>query len=226
MSYLFFDTETTGLPKNFGAPVTDTENWHPTVQIAWAPVSLTERTIGTPRSYIILPNGLEIPSKATAIHGISTERARREGHRLGKVLDRFLKAVATSHGLVAHNVAFDVPTVRAELVRLKRPDPLVSIATICTKEESTDYCQLPSTSRWHSGYKWPSLQELHETLFDQGFENAHDASSDVEAGARCFLELVNRGIIDPDPESQNGTESRTGFPGESPSNTRTDTLPF
>lgn len=25
---LFFDTETTGVPKNYKAPVTDLENWH------------------------------------------------------------------------------------------------------------------------------------------------------------------------------------------------------
>ena len=34
-TYLFFDTETTGLPKNWKAPVTDTENWPRIVQIAW-----------------------------------------------------------------------------------------------------------------------------------------------------------------------------------------------
>ena len=33
--YLFFDTETTGLPKNWKAPVTDLENWPRMIQIAW-----------------------------------------------------------------------------------------------------------------------------------------------------------------------------------------------
>ena len=27
MNYLFFDTETTGVPRNYYAPVTDTNNW-------------------------------------------------------------------------------------------------------------------------------------------------------------------------------------------------------
>jgi DNA polymerase III epsilon subunit-like protein len=211
MSYLFFDTETTGLPENFDAPITATDNWHPTVQIAWAPVSVAERTIGETESYIIRPDGFVIPPDATDIHGISTGRARREGQPLGQVLDAFLKAAAGSDGLVAHNVDFDVPTVRAELVRLQRPDPLSNIPTICTKEESTDYCQLPSTSRWHSGYKWPSLQELHEILFDQDFENAQDAGGDVKAGARCFLELVSRGIIDPATHKVADTKVQRGL---------------
>ena len=33
--YLFFDTETTGLPRNWKAPVTDLDNWPRMVQIAW-----------------------------------------------------------------------------------------------------------------------------------------------------------------------------------------------
>ena len=33
--YLFFDTETTGLPKNWKAPVTDVNNWPRMVQLAW-----------------------------------------------------------------------------------------------------------------------------------------------------------------------------------------------
>jgi hypothetical protein len=33
--YLFFDTETTGLPKNWKAPVTDLNNWPRLVQLAF-----------------------------------------------------------------------------------------------------------------------------------------------------------------------------------------------
>jgi hypothetical protein len=33
--YLFFDTETTGLPKSWKAPVTDVNNWPRLVQLAF-----------------------------------------------------------------------------------------------------------------------------------------------------------------------------------------------
>ena len=33
--YLFFDTETTGLPKRWNAPVTEVDNWPRLVQLAW-----------------------------------------------------------------------------------------------------------------------------------------------------------------------------------------------
>ena len=35
MSYLFFDTETTGLPLRWNAPITDIANWPRLVQLAW-----------------------------------------------------------------------------------------------------------------------------------------------------------------------------------------------
>jgi DNA polymerase III subunit alpha len=33
--YLIFDTETTGLPQNYSAPLTDFDNWPRCVQLAW-----------------------------------------------------------------------------------------------------------------------------------------------------------------------------------------------
>ena len=33
--YLIFDTETTGLPKSWNAPIIDTDNWPRCIQIAW-----------------------------------------------------------------------------------------------------------------------------------------------------------------------------------------------
>ena len=33
--FLFFDTETTGLPQRWNAPVTEVDNWPRLVQLAW-----------------------------------------------------------------------------------------------------------------------------------------------------------------------------------------------
>ncbi len=46
-----------------------------------------------------------------------------------------------------------------------------------------------------AGYKRPKLEELHLLLFDEDFDNAHDALADTEACMRCFFELVERGVI-------------------------------
>src|SRR5690606_5400908 len=44
-------------------------------------------------------------------------------------------------------------------------------------------------------FKLPTLTELHEFLFSEPFAEAHNATADVEATTRCFLELVRRQIF-------------------------------
>jgi len=104
--YLFFDTETTGLPRNWGAAVSDLDNWPRLVQLAWLEYDNSERQISG-REYIIKPRGFTIPDESAGIHGISTERAIKEGTSLRTVLTEFSKAVDRSKFLVAHNISFD-----------------------------------------------------------------------------------------------------------------------
>ena len=52
----------------------------------------------------------------------------------------------------------------------------------CT--EPADLCKLPGGRG--GKFKLPTLTELHQFLFESSFEEAHNASADVEATARCF----------------------------------------
>lgn len=74
--YLFFDTETTGLPNDWDAPLSDTDNWPRLVQLAWSMVSKTGQTIKE-KSVIIRPEGFRIPDGM--IHGISNSEAIAKG---------------------------------------------------------------------------------------------------------------------------------------------------
>ncbi|MDZ7715500.1 MAG: hypothetical protein U5J95_04740 [Balneolaceae bacterium] len=56
---------------------------------------------------------------------------------------------------------------------------------VCTKEIGTDICKIPG----NYGYKWPTLEELYNHLFDDKFEESHDALNDAKAVADCFLNL-------------------------------------
>jgi DNA polymerase III epsilon subunit-like protein len=40
-------------------------------------------------------------------------------------------------------------------------------------------------------YKWPKLSELHAHLFGYVPDNLHDASVDVEACLKCYLEMLH-----------------------------------
>ncbi len=188
--YLFFDTETTGLPKNWKAPLTDLANWPRLVQIAWLQYDSTGTRI-VERDYIIKPQGFTIPPDASRIHGITTERAIEEGVALRDVLEEFSGLIDQSNVLVAHNISFDEKIVGAEFLRENMENRLLQADKICTMDVSTDYCKLPGKY----GYKWPKLSELHFKLFNADFEEAHNASVDIDACAKCFWELKDRGII-------------------------------
>ena len=62
----------------------------------------------------------------------------------------------------------------------------------CTMKMSTNYCKLPGGKQ---GFKSPKLSELHQVMFGEGFENAHDALADVRATVRCFWKLKELKVI-------------------------------
>ncbi len=189
--YLFFDTETTGLPKNWRAPVSDVDNWPRLVQLAWQIYDKEGNNLSK-HDFIIKPEGFTIPSEASSVHGISTERAMSEGHDLKEILQQFAKSIEPAETLVAHNMSFDEKIAGAEFLRTGIKTDLFHTAKMCTKDASTDYCKIPGPY----GYKWPKLSELHIKLFGEDFDEAHDASVDVEACVRCFFELKKLGVID------------------------------
>ncbi len=188
--YLFFDTETTGLPFFRTAPVSDLMNWPRIVQLAWLlyDESGTEKEF---RDYIIKPQGFTIPYESERIHGISNERALREGILLRQVLTEFEEVIKKSLIIIAHNIKFDENVLGAEFLRENIKSLLFETKRLCTMKLSTEFCQLPSPY----GFKWPTLSELYSVLFDSNFREAHDAALDVRACAKCFFELKRLGII-------------------------------
>jgi DNA polymerase-3 subunit epsilon len=191
---LFFDTETTGLPKNFNAPATDLNNWPRMVQLAYTFQNIHGKVISK-GNYIIKPDGYSIPSASSSIHGITTGRANREGNNLSDVLKKFNSLVIQSKYLVAHNINFDLKIIEAEFIRMKIPCSMQSTSKICTMESSTNYCAINGTY----GYKWPTLSELYYKLFNSIFKEAHNAEIDVNATAKCFWGLKQKGIISLSP---------------------------
>ena len=188
--YLFFDTETTGLPKRWNAPVTDIDNWPRLVQLAWIVCDEHGQTVSS-RDVIVQPEGFVIPMEVSRLHGITTVIAREKGRPLREVMDEFAEQVDAAGALVGHNISFDECIVGAEFERLRMMTSLFLKPKYCTMKSATDYCKLPGKK----GFKSPRLSELHQVLFGTGFDNAHNALADVEATVRCFWELRKRGIM-------------------------------
>ncbi len=188
--YVFFDTETTGLPKSWKAPVSDIDNWPRLVQLAWLYFDGEGNQIST-GDFIVRPEGFIIPEDSSSIHGISTERALKEGLPLDEVLRQFQDIVDRAEFLVAHNMSFDEKIVGAEFLRLGKMNVIEEKAKICTMEKATNFCAIEGPY----GYKWPKLSELHQKLFGRDFSEAHDAAVDIMATATCFWEMKRLGIL-------------------------------
>jgi len=188
--YLFFDTETTGLPRNWKAPVTDLNNWPRLVQLAYLYYDKNGNKISA-GDFIIKPEGFTIPSDASRIHGITTQKAIDEGKPILSVLQTFKALIDQADILVAHNISFDEKIVGAEFLRAGMTNSIPQKRKICTMETTTNFCAIDGPY----GYKWPKLSELHYKLFKTGFEESHNAAADIKATVKCFWELKRIGKI-------------------------------
>ncbi len=189
--YIIYDTETTGLPNNWNAPLTDSDNWPRMVQIAWQVHDKTGKLVEV-KNYIIKPEGYEIPYAVVKVHRITTERALEQGMDLQTVLEEFKEISSKCDFVIGHNISFDNNIVGAELYRKGMDNFLEKIPTLDTKEYGTDFCAIKNKNGRN---KWPTLGELYEKLFNEPIIEAHNAAADVEATARCFLEMLRREII-------------------------------
>ena len=194
--YLIFDTETTGLPKRWDAPLSDSENWPRCIQIAWQ-IHDAKGEMVAHEDYLIQPDGFTIPFDSEQVHGISTALAEEQGIPLEEVLKKFHTALNQVDYVVGHNVSFDRNIMGAEYLRSGLTDALAGKAIVdtCT-EETASLCQLPGGRG--GKFKLPTLSELYHFLFQESFEEAHNATADVEATSRAFLELLRQDQLHPD----------------------------
>src|SRR5690606_7077420 len=190
--FLIFDTETTGLPQNFNAPLSDSQNWPRMVQIAWQLHDRNGNLIEN-QDYIIKPEGYDIPFNATRIHGISTKMAHELGRNLGEVLLEFQQVLERAEVVAGHNIDFDYKIAGAEFFRLDIQNNLLEKPAADTMELGTPFCQLGGGK--NGRYKSPKLEELYEKLYGNRFDEAHNAAADVNATAQVFFEMIRIGIV-------------------------------
>ena len=86
--YLIFDTETTGLPTNWSAPISDVENWPNCVQLSWQTYNNKGDLIDV-QSHIINIKDKEIPLESANIHKIYTENSREYCLDVKEVLEKY-----------------------------------------------------------------------------------------------------------------------------------------
>lgn len=164
---LTFDCETTGLPPKGAKWDVDFAEFPNIVQLAWA---VNEKE----RSYIIKPEGWEIPEASTEVHGITAERANADGVPFADIIGEFLE---------------DCEKAEDALFKGKRIDTMMKTIKFVGA--------LYADGR--SG-KYPKLEELYNKCFPGETFPAHDALEDVKACKRCIPVLVENGIIELKPK--------------------------
>lgn len=178
--YLFFDTETTGLPKRWNAPVTDLENWPRLVQLAWIMYDDRGNMLES-RDVIVKPEGFTIPPEASRVHGITTLVAREKGEPLQEVMEQFARKIDEATALVGHNISFDECIVGAEFERLRMMTTLFLKPKYCTMKLSTDYCKLP-------GKLTIICRKFHRTIFRLQEQGRHHSQTLEFSPDNTFVE--------------------------------------
>jgi len=190
MTYLFIDTETTGLP-DFKLDLD-----HPfqprVVQIAMI-MTDKDANILNEACFILKPNDYTIPDECAAIHGINTETALQHGIKPLGAFQLLCSLIGRSQLIVAHNMKFDWFMIQIELARLGLGlgD---GYETYCTADGSRDIIKLPPTQKMIqkkvAGYKNPNLLQAYQFFFNKDFEGtAHTAMADAKACMDIFFAI-------------------------------------
>jgi DNA polymerase-3 subunit epsilon len=201
MKVLAFDTETTGLPENMNAMMTDSSKWPHIIQLSFILFDTKQKEILEYSDRIIkLPGTISISPISISIHKITRERSESEGIYIRQALLEFTEAIKEADVIIAHNIAFDKKVILAELSRQQMPNCFVRANTYnepepipeyCTMKETIDLCKIPNpVTKYADKYKWPRLNELHKHLFHTEPMGTHNAIADVMICLRSYIYLT------------------------------------
>ena len=176
---IIFDTETTGLD----GPVATNIDHQPYITEFYG-VRFTKDFEFVSEFETFIRPPIPIPEEITRITGID-DSTLVDAPTFMEVYDTLYELFYGVRNVAGHNIEFDLRMLKYELFRhdfeYKFNWPKNHI---CTVEKS-----------YHYYNKRLKLSQLHEHLFGVDFSGAHRAKHDVEANAKCFIEMVKRGDI-------------------------------
>ena len=131
--------------------------------------------------------GVEIPAGASAIHGITTDRARAEGRPAAEVVREVVDALSglldAGIPVVAYNAPYDFSLLKHEAVRhgvtpIENPFPVIDPLVM---DKAYD--------RWRRGKRTLEVVAAHYAV---RLDGAHQASADAIAAGRLAQALAGR----------------------------------
>ena len=137
--------------------------------------------------------GIRIPAQASAIHGISSERATAEGRPARDVADEIAQTLtgywAQGVPVVAYNAAFDLTLLTAELQRHGLPSLSARLGGREIGPVIDPYTIDRAVDRYRKGKR---TLEAVCTEYGVVLESAHDASADALAAVRVACAIAER----------------------------------
>jgi DNA polymerase III alpha subunit (gram-positive type) len=193
--YLFFDTETSGLPVPGASPFLNPESFPHVLSIAWLIYDKKENLIKEKYEFI-QHNNIVLSQKVKELTHI-TEEDLKSGKSSSKVISEFLSDLDKVKYIIGHNITFDINVILAQCIRdsISGYEDLVTKKQICTMRQTTDFCKLKSEYAPFK-FKYPKLSELYYKLFEKEVTILHQAMEDTKLVKECFFELKKRGVID------------------------------
>lgn len=195
---LAFDTETTGMVRWKDV---DSHSAQPNIIQLGAILSDQDQVFAEFRC-LVNPSDVHpdwvMEDGAVKVHGITREAIEAAGIPTLTAMRTLTHLMDRADTVVCHNVDFDRKLAAIALTRGgdgSRPalQKLATRSYYCTMKKSTDLCKIPSECK-RNEYKWPRLLELHQFLFGETFDGAHDAMEDVRATVRCYREMRRLGL--------------------------------
>ncbi|MFC9592441.1 3'-5' exonuclease [Streptomyces sp. NPDC056944] len=146
--------------------------------------------------------GIRIPEQASAIHGISTERAAAEGRPVREVADEIARTLAAywedGVPVVAYNASFDLTLLAAELRRHGLPSLEERLGGTAIGPVVDPYTIDRAVDRYRRGKR-----TLEAVCGEYGvvLEAAHQAAADALAAVRVAVAIAERhpgvAVLDP-----------------------------
>ena len=199
MKLLVFDTETTGLPAGRNLSVGDVDKWPHIIQLSYILYDTEiNKTCSCVDDIIKLADDVHISSKSIEMHGITRSTSIRKGISMADALNNFNNVLQEADWVIAHNISFDKNMIMVESIRLGIEQHFsygsgYGIKEYCTMRNSVKVCKIEKESAaGNIYYKFPTLTELHNHLFNFTPNNTHDSMSDVLICLRCYYVLVHK----------------------------------
>ena len=195
--FLFVDTETSGIPRDWNKPYATRGNWPHIAQLAWVVCTRMGVEVKA-ESHYIQPSDYDLDPASGSVHGLTLDFLRTHGesrHAVMQLLHRDLTHYQPQ--VVAHFMQLDYHMVGASFHRAGLTNPMLGLPMFCTMRATGPLLR-------HSSQGFLRLGELYQRLFKEPQPREHDALADARAAARCFFEMQRQGIVTDETMRQQG----------------------